>query len=202
MVNAYYILDDGEQQGPYTFDELIEMEIDIHTRVLSPLADTWQDACDLPEFYPYFLSQGVYFPTEDNLASFWWRLAAFIIDFFIIVVIMCLGNLILMMKGIVFDRTSPHQISLFEMVLYSVMILYFSIFEASGIKGSIGKKICGLVVVDCDGMGISFPVALLRNLVKPVSFLFFGAGFFIIFFTEHRQALHDFFARTYVVKPD
>ena len=55
MNSDYYILEDGEQKGPFTFDELIEMEPDLHTRVLSPNADGWQDACDLPELYDYFL---------------------------------------------------------------------------------------------------------------------------------------------------
>src|SRR5579862_4407107 len=87
MGNDYYILEDGEQKGPFTFDELIDMGLNIHTRVLSPLADGWQDACDLPEFYRYFEGKGIYFPTEDNLASFWWRLAAYIIDTVILTVL-------------------------------------------------------------------------------------------------------------------
>src|ERR1700749_818751 len=142
MANAYFILDDGEQRGPYTFDELIEMEIDIHTRVLSPLADTWQDACDLPEFYPYFLSQGVNFPTEDNLASFWWRALAFAIDFFIVSFLLSFLITILMVKGIKFNLKSYHDLAVLQLILYGILILYFSIFESSVAKSSIGKKIC------------------------------------------------------------
>jgi hypothetical protein len=48
--------------------------------VLSPKADDWQRASDLPEFFEYFEAKGVYFPTEDNLATFWWRLLAYLID--------------------------------------------------------------------------------------------------------------------------
>jgi hypothetical protein len=84
MNNQYYILVDNEQSGPFSYDELTEMELDVHTRVLSPLADTWQDACDLPEFYPYFESRGIYLPTGDNLASFGWRFLAYVIDYVIL----------------------------------------------------------------------------------------------------------------------
>jgi len=67
-------------------------------------------------------------------------------------------------------------------------------------KGSIGKKICRLVVVDIDGMGLTFVNALLRSFGKAISVFLLYIGFVTIFFTEHKQALHDQLARTYVVK--
>ena len=214
MNNDYYILEDGEQKGPFTFDELTAMELDIHTRVLSPLADTWQDACDLPEFYSYFESYGIYFPTEDNLASFWWRLLAFVIDYLIISFV--LGFILaIVIPSIVtvkmqsyddllkLSRSLPYSDMLkLQLIFYATLIIYDSIGEASAMKGSPGKRICKLVVVDPDGTGLSFSKALLRSVGKIVSLSFYGLGFLSIFFTEHRQALHDYIAKTYVVKRD
>jgi hypothetical protein len=77
MDDQYYVLEDGEQTGPFTLEELIDAAPDIHTRVLSPEENAWRDACDLPELYEYFLELGLHFPTESNLASFWIRLGLF-----------------------------------------------------------------------------------------------------------------------------
>jgi uncharacterized RDD family membrane protein YckC len=210
MSNGYYILEEGEQKGPFTIDELMEVDIDIHSRILSPLADTWQDACDLPELYAYFEAQGVYFPTGDNLASFWWRLLAFVIDYFILSFLLTFILMLLPSFGInfkiqsyadVFKLSQNEKVTL-EIVIYITLIIYNSVCEASAMMGSIGKRICKLVVVDIDGQGLSYFKALLRSAGKVVSLFFYGFGFLSIFFTEHHQALHDFLAKTYVVKRD
>src|SRR5258708_4482729 len=145
MNSDYYILEEGEQKGPYTFDEMIEMEPDIHTRVLSPEAEGWQDACDLPEFYEYFLSQGVNFPTEDNLASFWWRLLAYGIDYVLLSIFFALVFQLIGMSGRTIDLSSNKNLLIAEMYAFGIIILYNSICEASGMKGSIGKAACKLI---------------------------------------------------------
>jgi uncharacterized RDD family membrane protein YckC len=206
----YYILEDGEQKGPYTFEELTDKGLNIHSRVLSPLADTWQDACDLPEFYRYFEAKGIYFPTEDNLASFWWRLLAYIIDTIILYFVSQIIFAILAYRGITFDVRSYGEllkmpvIKLLELQLISslTLIIYNSVCEASSMKGSIGKRICRIVVVDIDGVGLTYPVALVRSIGKVLSISMFYVGFLSIFWSEHRQALHDYLAKTYVVKRD
>src|ERR1700760_1244751 len=101
MNDQYFILEDGEQTGPFSLDEVIEKEPDLHTRILSPTEDTWQDACDLPELYQYFIDLGVNFPTENNLASFWIRLGAFIIDVILLSFLLDLIIIILYSAGYV-----------------------------------------------------------------------------------------------------
>ena len=210
MNNAYYFLEDGEQKGPFTFEELCDKEIGIHTRVLSPLAETWQDACDLPEFFPYFEAQGVNFPTEDNLATFWWRLLAYIIDYIILYFIMELVFMILASRGITYNvnsydallKLSISQVLSLQLISSLTLISYNSICESSPMKGSLGKKLCKIVVVDADGMGLTFLNALGRSSAKVISISLFYMGFLSILFSEHRQALHDYLARTYVVKLD
>jgi uncharacterized RDD family membrane protein YckC len=208
MAQEYYILEDNEQQGPYTFNELTAMELDIHTRILSPLAETWEDACDLPEFYPYFESRGIYLPTGDNLASFGWRFLAWIIDYFIISILASFVINALILKGVVHAmssysdllKASPRELFIVQLSFIIPLIIYNTVCEASPMKGSIGKKICRLVVVDVDGMGLTFVNALLRSFGKAISVFLLYIGFVTIFFTEHKQALHDQLARTYVVK--
>lgn len=210
MESGYYILENGEQKGPFTFDELTELEIDNHSSILSPDDDAWQDACDMPELYPYFEARGIYFPTADNLASFGWRLLAFIIDYFILTFLITILVVVLPSFGVnikilsyseLLKLSAKEQLTL-ELAVYITLIIYNSVCEASPMKGSIGKRALKMVVVDVEGIGPGILRALLRSTGKVISLMFYGLGFLSIFFTEHRQALHDFLAKTYVVKRD
>ena len=87
-----------------------------------------------------------------------------------------------------------------EVVLYTILIVYNMIGEASPMRGSLGKRICRLAVVDADGQGLTVLNALVRSFGRVVSLFFSGIGFVSIFFTEHKQALHDLVAKTYVIR--
>jgi len=213
MDDQYYILKDGEQTGPFNLEELIDEAPDVHTRVLSTAENTWMDACDLPELYDYFRDLGVYFPTETNLASPLIRLGAFVIDFVFIYIIFTVTLLILSSRGMLpgiqtlaqmgaLSKLPSNQLMTMEIAVYLILITYFTVGEASGMQASPGKRICGLIVVNADGEGIGFPVALARSLAKVVSISFWGIGFISIFWTDHRQTLPDFLAKTYVIKRD
>jgi uncharacterized RDD family membrane protein YckC len=208
MNNQYYILEDNEQSGPFSYDELTNMELDVHTRVLSPLADTWQDACDLPEFYPYFESRGIYLPTGDNIATFGWRLLAWIADYLIISFLTSFVVKALVSHGVIpliqtyndLVKAAPMHLLIMQLSFSVTLVVYNSICEVSPMQGSLGKKLCRLVVVDIDGQKLSYLNALSRSVGKAISVLLLYTGFLSIFFTEHRQALHDMLARTYVLK--
>ncbi|MDP9077887.1 MAG: RDD family protein [Bacteroidota bacterium] len=208
MEHVYYILEDNEQLGPFSIDEVMQMDLDIHTRILSPLADTWQDACDLPEFYPYFEARGIYLPTGDNLASFAWRLVAWIIDYIILAIVLSFIFSAMAERGIIhilksyedLGKMPRSELLLMQLVFGITMIIYNSVCEASSLQGSLGKKVCKLVVVDIDGQRLSFVNAFLRSFGKAISIFIVYLGFVSILFTEHRQALHDMLAKTYVVK--
>jgi len=211
MDNEYLILEDGEQTGPFTLEEVIEKEPDLHTRILSPNETAWKDACDLPELYEYFLALGVDFPTEDNLASFWIRLLAFIIDLFLLSILFDillvifipsseLANLQKYVGIDAFAKMPDSQKNIMELVVYTILIVYNMIGEASPMRGSLGKRICRLAVVDADGQGLTVLNALVRSFGRVVSLFFSGIGFVSIFFTEHKQALHDLVAKTYVIR--
>lgn len=208
MNNTYYVLNDDQQEGPFTYEELTEKGLDVHTRILSPITNAWQDACDLPEFYGYFESLGIYFPTGDNLASFGWRLLAYVIDYVILSILLNFVFKIFSSYGIIFNLHSYNDllklpvssILLLQLITSVTLIIYNSIGEASQMRGSVGKRLCSMVVVDVDGMRLTYPNALLRSLGKAISIFLLYTGFISIFFSEHRQALHDYLAKTYVIK--
>lgn len=199
--DAYYTLENGEQKGPYTLNQLIDKAPGIHTRVLWPTENTWLDACDVPELNAYFEAKGIYFPTEDNLASFWWRLLAFMVDFIVLSFLLSFILAILASNGIIYNiKLSYSQLARLQVIVYVTFVAYNFVGEVSPLKGSIGKRMCKLVVVDADGMGQSFGSALLRSAGKALSMFFWGIGFLSVLWTEHRQALHDYIAKTYVIK--
>ena len=208
MDNGYYILKDSEKTGPFTFAELNQLDIDVHSSIMSPSAGTWQDACDLEELYPYFEARGIYLPTGDNLASFWWRLLAFVIDYTILCFLVSVFFILAMQFGFKVNMPTVDEMLKYPLIQrlkiiavgYLVLIIYNSLGEASPMEGSFGKRVCKLVVVDIDGFGLSYPKALLRSVGKVISILINGIGFLSIFWSEHKQALHDFLAKTYVVK--
>ena len=57
-----------------------------------------------------------------------------------------------------------------------------------------------IIVVDEHGGRISFGRATGRYFGSFLSGIFFGFGYFMVAFTQNKQALHDFMAKTYVVK--
>jgi len=78
--------------------------------------------------------------------------------------------------------------------------LYFSGFEASSLKGTLGKMIMGLVVIDTTGNPLSFIQTSARFWSKSLSTITILIGFFMAAFTAKRQALHDMVVNTLVVR--
>ncbi|AMR31478.1 hypothetical protein A0256_08590 [Mucilaginibacter sp. PAMC 26640] len=208
MFNEYYLLANGEKTGPYTTQELMKMDLEIHAQILAPGTDTWQDASDLPEFFEYFQRAGYHFPTEDNLASFGRRLLAYLIDYVFLSVLMGViaSGYILRIQAVT-QKAAPSdadvmvlmQFTFFYFIIYS---LYHTLCESTPMRGSIGKKLCKLAVVDADGRRLSVGRALIRNFAKWVSFAAFGIGFLNILWNDRRQAWQDMLAKTYVIKQD
>ncbi|MFD0763631.1 RDD family protein [Mucilaginibacter lutimaris] len=203
--DGYYISQGNEEKGPFTIEELMQMGIDLDTLVLSPGADDWQRAADMPEFFNYFEANGIYFPTEDNLGGFGWRLMAYIADTFI----MSYPITFLRPAGFatVYNRAMEGNATVDDLVFmlkfnftsFLVVALYHTICEFSPLQGSIGKKMFRLLVVDAEGRKLSFGRALLRNLGKFVSGLVIMIGYLAVLWDDRKQAWHDKWANTYVL---
>jgi hypothetical protein len=65
-------------------------------------------------------------------------------------------------------------------------------------SASLGKKICGLVVVDQNGNKLTSAKGFTRSICRILSGAICGIGFIIALFDEDGQALHDKMAGTYV----
>ncbi len=75
--------------------------------------------------------------------------------------------------------------------------LYYGIMEGS-MGATLGKKACGLVVVDRNGRLLDTGTGFMRSICRSLSQLIVGIGFLIALFDENGLALHDRLAGTYV----
>lgn len=204
MINEYYVFRDNEKHGPYSHTELMDMNLSVQDMILSPLADDWQEAADLPEFDEYFKSAGIYVPTVQNVAHFGWRLLAYVIDYALLFIGAAIFSALF---GIIQRLTTGHIDDLsvindiiLRLVLVIVLLFYHAAFESTKLQGSIGKVICKLTVVTTTGQRLTFGHALQRNFSKLISSMICGLGFLAMLMSPMKQCWHDQIAKTYVIK--
>lgn len=125
--------------------------------------------------------------TKPAFAGFWLRLAAFIVDW---LVLMIPGAIIGVVGGAGFGA---------RLLAIVVSWLYFALSESSEWQATLGKKALSLKVTDLDGNRLSFGRATGRYFGKIVSGVILLIGYIMIGFTEKKQGLHDILAGTLVV---
>ncbi len=118
-----------------------------------------------------------------------------------------------------FFSSSPLQFILFW---FALQCLYFSIFEGSRTMGTLGKRLCGLIVTDLNSQQIGFGTSLLRNILFVLPLILYIAYIVIdnnewqilticviILYlisaimagaSKNYQTFHDYFSRTKVFK--
>ena len=126
-------------------------------------------------------------------AGFWARLAAYLVDCAIIIII---GLVIVI--GSAFAGEEGMLIG--SIVNLLVNLLYWPVLESSSRQATFGKSIVGIQVTDLNGNRVSFLRAFFRNLAKIVSAIPLCIGFLLAAFTSRKQALHDIITDSLVVR--
>lgn len=85
------------------------------------------------------------------------------------------------------------------LVMFVGTTLYFGITEGSGLNGSLGKYLMGLVTVDENGQPLDYGKSFTRAVCRLLSGLILGTGFLIGLFDDEGKALHDRIAGTRVI---
>lgn len=78
-------------------------------------------------------------------------------------------------------------------------MLYYGIMEGSGMHGTIGKYLMGIVVADESGQPLDYGKAFTRSICRYISIITCGVGFLIGLFDDEGKALHDRIAGTRVI---
>ncbi|MCC6694927.1 MAG: RDD family protein [Candidatus Hydrogenedentes bacterium] len=135
-------------------------------------------------------------------ASFFARFAAIVLDSIILFFIMIpVGILVYVAMGT--PETQADAEALGNTVNGLSMLIYWLYFagqESGSRSATFGKRAMGLYVTDLNGDSISFWRATARHFSKLISSLLCLAGYFFVFFTPRKQALHDMIAGCVVVK--
>ena len=134
-------------------------------------------------------------------AGFWKRFAAFIIDYFVVVVLAMLGGAIVgLVYGIASSSVNKESAEgLGGLTALAVWWLYYAFMESSGKQATLGKMALGIKVVDRQGARISFARATGRHFAKLLSGMIMMIGYMMAGFTSRKQALHDMVAGCLVV---
>lgn len=154
----------------------------------------------------------------EDYAGFWKRVAAFILDFIILLIP---NTIILKLMGGEAAQETMHQAILaagtdsnalmaaymqyysavFPAILiwYAVVLLYFAILESTPLQATIGKLALGIRVTDGRGARLSFLHALGRSAARYLSYIIFCIGFLFAAWTSRKQGLHDLIANTLVL---
>lgn len=147
--------------------------------------------------------------SDFDYASFWTRLAAYLIDRVILIVIMigivAVTSMIIAGLGLGGTTKGGADAGALIIVLAAAIAFiampaaYFVYFEQSQSGMTPGKRLFGIRVADLDGDRISIGASFLRNLVAAISGAFYCVGHVVAAFTERHQALHDLAAKTIVI---
>ncbi len=151
-------------------------------------------------------------------AGFWKRAIAFLIDGIILSIPMALfaflvmGTQVMSIVKLASSNIEPSpdmllpvfgkwMLGIVAVWAFNVILLwlYHAIMESGKHQATIGKMALGIKVVGVHGQRISFARATGRTFGKFISHMILYFGDYMAGFTQHRQALHDLMAATYVV---
>ena len=144
-------------------------------------------------------------PTPLAYAGLWLRLAAALIDGFLMFFPMFFLSFVSVVVVRLVSKGSRHDPSIGILVaLVAVVFLvpwfYFSLSESSRWQATVGKNVLRLYVTDIEGHRATRGRAMSRNLAKYLSNLTMGIGHLMCGFTIKKQALHDMLAGCLVLR--
>jgi uncharacterized RDD family membrane protein YckC len=122
---------------------------------------------------------------RSSYAGFWTRLIALLVD-----------GVVLLIPGAILQAGAPIIGSAASVFLG---FFYTTIFNASALQGTIGKKVLDIRVTDMNGQRISYRASVVRYFSSWISGLIFCVGYIMGAFTERKQTLHDMIAGTVVL---
>lgn len=136
-----------------------------------------------------------------NIASFWFRILGFLIDWLIHMLLLLALILWVSTSSTMEEATNRFLTFLIIDFFYSIGFAFFNPYLISRFGGTIGKLLTGTRIVNPEGKKVNFYRAFFRNHIGyMISASLFWIGFIWILIDKERRSWHDQIANTYVVK--
>ena len=133
--------------------------------------------------------------------GFWIRFAATVVDTVVLLIPTLLASFLYRSVASANSELEKVFVDLCDFSLnFAIWWVYIAALLSSTWQATIGKRVCGLRVVDYNGQRISFGRATGRYFASILSSALFCIGFFMIAWAPRRQGLHDSMASTLVIK--
>lgn len=198
MEERYFVVVSGKPLGPFSLEEMKNMQIREDTFVKTQAMSDYKEACELPELCSFFgfkqtRAQPQYFASLDM------RLLAAVIDYLIIFSV----YLIVILSVISFFDTQYLKVAvaLSFLPVIPVCKFFLNVFmEASRRQGTWGKSLMSIKVTSDTAERLTLGQSFFRNICKITCVVSFGIGYLAGFFDRRQQCWHDKLAHTLVVK--
>jgi uncharacterized RDD family membrane protein YckC len=197
-MKEYIVVVKGKPQGPYSMEQLKDLQIRPGTFVKTADMDDYKEAHEIPELCE-LLGMKVHVRKPQYFATLDVRLLAIVIDYFMIFAVYCLMATIAVL--FIEEKEARIMVALSGLAIIPVSKMIYSIIaEASGKQGTYGKVLMGLKVTDEAGLPLNTRTSLVRNLAKLICIATLGLGYAYGFFDKRQQGIHDKIAGTLVIK--
>jgi uncharacterized RDD family membrane protein YckC len=196
--NTYILVINGKPEGPFTIEQLKELNIKPGDFVRTESMDDYKEAHEVAELRELLgFSKQALIP--QYFGSFDQRLLASTLDWFFVSGI-CI--LLAFMVVLFTDNKAIRLSAAFGLLIIIPIVnfIYHIVTESSPKQGTYGKQLLKIKVCDMQGDRISLAHAIGRNLAKILSVLPLFTGYLFSFFTSQQQCLHDMVAGTLVMK--
>jgi uncharacterized RDD family membrane protein YckC len=134
-------------------------------------------------------------------APFLLRCGALVVDYILIILIPVMGLIIARLYGNDGTRLFKSQVYDFSLFIASLIIITNLVILPAMCGQSVGKMLTGLRIVTKKGKRVGYKRVIVRNFLGYlITILTFGLGFLICAFDSQGRALHDFLAKTVVIR--
>ena len=193
----YTLVINGKPEGPFTIDELQKNQVKPDSFVRKPGMDDYKEAHEIEELRQ-ILGFKKQFTSPQYFAGFDLRMLAFVLDWFIILGVTSIIELIIVLM--LNDRMTTIFILGIGLLLMPILKFIYQVILETKQQATIGKKLMNIRVSNLNGQKPEFSEILIRNLAKIISTGTFFFGYFYLFLNKKQQTLHDLMANTLVIK--
>ena len=193
----YTLVVNGKPAGPFSIEELKSHQVKPDDFLRIPGMDDYKEAHEFPELRALFGFAKQY-TSPQYFAGFDLRLLASILDWFIIIGIIAVLDLILIL--ILDQRALTISVLLTSVVIIPLLKFVYQVYLEYHQQATLGKKMINIRITNLHGLKPSFNQILVRNLSKIISTGLFFFGYLYSFLNKKQQCLHDVMADTLVIK--